>query len=133
MTCAEDIIREKGHRLISVDGEATIRSALEIMIKDHIGAILVCDKNRYVGIWTERDLMRDVLRHRFDPNKAKIRNYMITGLHYAPHTASLEQLMDIFVGLDIRHVLIEKKGRYIGLLSPEDVIMRYLADLRKTF
>lgn len=132
MICAEDIIKEKGHILISIDGDATVRSALEIMVKDKIGAILVCEQGRYVGIWTERDLMRNVLSHRFDPRTAKIRDYMITGLHYAPHTASVELLMDIFVGLNIRHLLIEKKGRYIGLLSPEDVIMRYLRDCRKS-
>ncbi len=122
MKTAEDILKEKGDEIICVTGDVTIFHALKTMTERNIGAILVERGDKVVGIWTERDLMRNVLTDGFDPKTARIGDYMITDLRFAGAKDSVYMLMDKFLGLRIRHLLIEKEGKYIGLLTPGDAI-----------
>ncbi len=124
MKIAEDIIREKKNRIISVTAETTIIQALRVMVKENIGAMLIQaadDPGEIIGIWTERDLMRDMIKPGFDCNTAKIGDFMQTQLLKAPHTTPIYHLLDKFIGLNIRHLIVEKEGRFLGLLSQRDV------------
>lgn len=122
MKTAEQMINEKGNHLISVPPNTSIYDALRLMIEKQIGAILVKKGDEIVGIWTERDLMRNTVNAGFDAQKAKIGDYMTTGLKSAPASDTVYMLKDKFLGLKLRHLLIEKEGKYIGLLSIGDVI-----------
>lgn len=131
MKLAEDILNEKGKELISVPEDTTISKALEVMIENKIGAILVRRDENIVGIWTERDLMRNTVSGGFDPATAIIKDYMVTGLISAPASDDVYHLMDKFLGLRLRHLLIEKDGNYIGLLTTGDAIKATLHQKNK--
>lgn len=122
MKTAEDILLEKGDEIICVTEDVTIFDALKVMVENNIGAILVERGDKVVGIWTERDLMRNTLIDGFDPKASRIGDYMITKLRFASAKDSVYMLMDKFLGLRLRHLLIEKDGKYIGLLTPGDAI-----------
>ncbi len=122
MRTAEDILKEKGTEIISVTEDTTLFEALKIMNENKIGAILVKKGAKMVGIWTERDLMKNAVTKGFDPSTARVGDYMSTDLRFAPSTDSVYRLMDKFLGMRLRHLLIEKHGEYIGLLSSGDVI-----------
>ena len=122
MMTAEDIVNEKGNDIIAIGADATVHMALLTMINSNVGAILVEKDGEITGIWTERDLMRDTVKAGFDPATSLIGDYMISPLISAPHNDSVFNLMDKFLGLRISHLLIEKDGDYIGLLSVGDVM-----------
>ncbi len=122
MITAEDILRDKAQTPISVSVDTCILEALKVMLEHNIGSILVTETDMIVGIWTERDLMRNTVSDGFDPKTARIGDYMSTRPITAPHTASLYLLLDKFLGLNVRHLLIEKEGNYIGLLGYRDVL-----------
>ena len=69
----------------------------------------------------DRDLIRNTLSEGFDARKAKIRDYMVTNLISSPHTDTVYQLLDKFLGRRLRHLFIEKDDQYIGLVSIGDV------------
>jgi signal-transduction protein with cAMP-binding, CBS, and nucleotidyltransferase domain len=122
MLTAEDIVNEKGNDLITIGADATVHMALLTMVNSNVGAILVEKDGEIVGIWTERDLMHDTVKAGFDPAASRIGDYMISPLISAPHTDSVFNLMDKFLGLRISHLLIERDGDYIGMLSVGDVM-----------
>lgn len=122
MKTAEEILAEKGSYMYSVSPDTTIDDALQMMVDKRIGAILVKEGEEFVGIWTERDLMRNTIEAGFDPKSAKIGDYMTKGLISAPYDCPMVRLADKFVGKKLRHLLIERDGKYIGLLSTKDVI-----------
>lgn len=128
MRTAEEMLKEKGDHMIYVSPETTISDALRLMIEKQIGAILVKEKDQIVGIWTERDLMRNTITAGFDVSSAKVADYMTTGLKAAPHSDTVYKLLDKFLGLRLRHLLIEKEGEYVGLLSIGDVIKASLIE-----
>lgn len=133
MKTAEEILREKARDIISVAPDTTIYDALQKMAHHKIGAILIKQQDEIVGIWTERDLMHDVLRADFDIKQALIGEYMTTGLLSAPHTDSCYELMDKFLGMRLRHLLIEKNGEYIGMLSSGDVMKETLLEKTREY
>ena len=122
MKTAVEILNEKGADMICVSPDTTIFDTLNKMLESKIGAILVKDGDKIVGIWTERDLMRNAVEPGFDPKTAKIGDYMTTDLLAAPYNATVYYLKDQFLGRRLRHLLIERDGEYIGILSTGDVI-----------
>jgi CBS domain-containing protein len=115
-------------KIISVEPDTTIVEALKLMLKNKIGAVLVKKGEDYVGIWTERDLMRNTITEGFDPKSAKIKDYMIKDLKTADCTDEIFQLEDKLLGMNLRHLLVKKKDKIIGLVSVRDVIQACLHD-----
>ncbi len=132
MKTAADLLKEKGHKIISVSQNAKVIDAIKIMNEHNIGAILTTDENGdYIGIWTERDLMHNVVEEDFDIKTSVMKDYMITKLITSPSSATIYDLMDKFLGKRFRHMLIEENGKIIGLLSIGDVIKADLNEKTK--
>lgn len=122
MKTAGDILNDKKRDMVTVRPEQTIREALERMQVDRIGAVLVKRADKIVGIWTERDLARDLLKPGFNIDTARIEDHMTTRLFTAPDDTPLLKLQEMFLGLFIRHILITQRRKTIGLLSIGDVM-----------
>ena len=122
MKTANDMIQEKGSDILCVPVGTLIMDALIKMNKRKVGAILVTRDDKPAGIWTERDLMRNMIEAGFDPKTASIEDYMTKDLIFAPHTDTVYNLMDKFLGLRVRHLLIEKDGETVGMVSSGDVM-----------
>ena len=122
METAKKMVADKGRKIVSVPVGTTLFSTLERMNRKKVGAILVTRNDTIIGIWTERDLMQNVIQEGVDLKSALIEDYMTTQLLSAPHTDTVFNLMDKFLGLRVRHLLIEEKGNIIGLVSGGDVM-----------
>ena len=122
MKTALDMLQEKGNKIFSVPPDTTIYEALNVMRDHNIGAMLVKENGNIAGIWTERDLVRNSLLAGFDPKTAKIGDYITTNLKKTADDATCYALLDKFLGMRLRHLLVEKDGELIGLLSIGDVI-----------
>lgn len=123
MITAEAILGLIDQDMIKVPGETSIIDAVNLIVKNKCGAVCVEKDGKIIGLWTERDLMRDILARDFDPATAMIRDHMVTELHTVPHTATMEEMEDKFVGLYIRHLFVEKNGRIIGLVTSRDIMV----------
>ncbi len=128
MKTAGDILTDKNRDMVTVRPEQTLREALERMQVNRIGAILVKRAEKIVGIWTERDLARDILKRGFDIDTAIVENYMSTRLYTAPDDTPILKLQEMFLGLFIRHILITQRRRTVGLLSIGDVMRASLLE-----
>lgn len=133
MKTAGDIVKEKGSAVYSVSIKATIADAIDLMVNKRIGAVLVEQDGKMVGIWTERDLLRSTLSADFDPHTARIADHMTPNLITVPHSETMYRLMDKFLGLRLRHLPVEKEGKIIGLLSSGDVIKAALVEKSREF
>ena len=122
METAKNMVEGKGREIVSVPVNTTLFATLEKMNQNKVGSILVTRDEKIIGIWTERDLMQDAIQEGFDLKSALIEDYMTTNLRSAPHTDTVFNLMDKFLGLRIRHLFIEDDGDIIGLVSGGDVM-----------
>lgn len=128
MKRAIDIILEKDRPMVSVTPQTTIWEALQMMVADKIGAIVVKEDENVVGIWTERDLMNNIVQPDFDPKTAKIQEYMSRDLKTVNFDEPIYKLPDLMLGLFIRHLFVVQEGKIIGLLSIGDVFRACLIE-----
>ena len=122
MKTAKDMIQVKGSDILCVPVGTTVIDALRKMNEKKVGAILVTQDDKPVGIWTERDLLRNTLDDAFNPRTTPIDSVMTKSIVTAPATDTVYNLMDKFLGLRIRHLIIEKDDEIIGVLSSGDVM-----------
>jgi signal-transduction protein with cAMP-binding, CBS, and nucleotidyltransferase domain len=128
MKTAKEMLEEKNRNIISVSSDTVLFDAMKKMNQHRVGAVLVKKGDDIIGIWTERDLMRNTVQDGFDPKTLCIEDVMTADLISAPHTDTVYNLMDKFLGLRIRHLLIEEDGKFIGLVSVGDVIRCAIAE-----
>ncbi len=119
---AEEIIADIGEEPLCVSPETVVYDAVKAMLERDIHAVLIQKDGKYVGIWTERDLMKNTVLEGFDPKTTRVGDHASFPLKSAPHTDTIFQLIDKLLGYKTRHLLIEKEGKYIGLLYSRDVI-----------
>ncbi len=131
MKVAEDILNEKDRPMISVQQDVSMAYALKTMVKNNLGAIVVKNGNDVVGIFTERDLLKLTAEKKLDPEKAIIKDYMITELFAAPWDDPIYLLLDKILGRRKRHIFVKKEGEFIGILSAGDVIKACLNERTK--
>ncbi|MDP6522958.1 MAG: CBS domain-containing protein [Kiritimatiellia bacterium] len=128
MKTAEDILRDKGGELVSVSPDTSLRRALQLMNEKNVGSVLVLDDDKPVGIWTERNLLQNVLNEGFNIDKQKISDFMRADLAFVAHSDSIYKLMDTCLGLRRRRLLVEKEGVFLGVLSAGDVMKACLQE-----
>lgn len=128
MKTAEEMVLEKNRPTISIDASKPVIDALNLMVQNKIGAILVSEGGRSVGIYTERDLLRNMVAPGFNPQTSRIGDHMTHPIKTAPHNTSLLKLKEMYLGLFIRHIMIEKEGEHIGMLSIGDILRASLLE-----
>ena len=133
MKTAADIIEDKQRDIVSISWDKTVYQACRKMVDSKIGAILVKKDDEFVGIWSERDLLRNITSEGFDPKSAKVGDYMTSPLRTASHSTRIYKLEEMFLGLFLRHIIIEKDGEYIGMLSIGDVLRAGLLEKDRQF
>lgn len=131
MRTAEDILKEKEGEIVCVGPDATIQEALQTMVSHNIGSVFVKDGDVFAGIYTERDLLKDSVKEGFDPNTAKLRDHMTSKLLFAQWDSPLHKLQDLILGKRIRHLLIMKEGKAMGVLSAGDVMKAQMNEMSK--
>lgn len=126
MLTAEDILNAKGGRLVTVGPDESVLDAVQAMTANRVGSVLVMEGEQLVGIWTERDLLRQTGLPDFRPATARMRDHMVRSLVYTPHDDTVYELMDKLLGRRHRRLLISRAGVFIGLLTAGDVMRAFM-------
>lgn len=119
---AMDILADKQTDIVSVTAGTSLQEAIETMVDQKVGSVVVKEEGEYVGLWTERDLLRDMVEPGFNPHTARVGDHMVRDIPSADHSLNPYELMDRFLGLRLRHLLVTREGQVVGLLSMGDVV-----------
>ena len=129
MPCVRDLLARKGPGVTSLSPTATVLEAATLMNTMGVGAVLVCESNRPVGIFTERDLLRRVVAAERLPSDVTLRDVMTTGLATCTRETEIEQCAAIMTERRIRHLpVVDDAGAVIGVVSIGDVVAHRVAE-----
>jgi len=128
VTTVRHILDAKGHDVYSVRPDDTVLHALQMMEARNIGALLVRDGDRLVGIFTERHYARKVfLKGRSSP-KTLVREVMEANVVHVEPEQSAEACMALMTQRRIRHLPVLSEGRLVGIVSIGDLMRSLIAD-----
>ncbi len=127
MTTVSQVLKIKGNKVYSVPPGATILEALKLMAEAQIGAVLVIEDDKVVGIFSERDYARRGTLIG-NPVSTPIKNIMTTEVYYVDPDYSVEACLAQMTDKHIRHLPVVEKGKVIGVISIGDVVKALLAE-----
>jgi CBS domain-containing protein len=117
-----EILSFKGTVVWSISPDATVYEAIELMAEKNVGAVLVTEANKLVGIISERDYTRKVVLKGKSSKTSKVREILSSHvIHIAPsHT--VEECMRLMTDHHIRHLPVLEDGRILGIVSIGDLV-----------
>ena len=96
--------------------------ALQLMAENNAGAVVICDGERMVGIFTERDYCRKIILMGRSSVNTPIQDIMTKKMVTIRPEQSLEDCMQLMTRYHIRHLPVEEAGHLVGLVSMRDVM-----------
>jgi CBS domain-containing protein len=116
------ILKEKEKsKLISVVPSTCVVDAVRIMNDEKIGAVLVLDSQKLVGIFTERDVMVRVVGAQRDPATTLVSEVMTTAVRSVEHTSRANDALQLMSDRHHRHLPVLENGQVRGLVSIGDL------------
>ncbi|MDR3670973.1 MAG: CBS domain-containing protein [Holophaga sp.] len=129
MKLLEQILSGKRRRLISVGPDDTVFQALSLLAQFDIGALLVLEGGRPVGIFSERDFARKVVLLGLDSNDTPVREVMSDKVIYVTLAHTVEECMAIMTDRHIRHLpVLAEDGSVAGFLSIGDLVKETISE-----
>ena len=128
MRTVEQLLQVKGTDIWSVEPLTTAYNALEIMAEKNVGALLVMEKEKVVGIFSERDYARKVILKDKSSKNTSVGELMTREVFYIDAKSTLEESMALMTAKRIRHLPVLKNKRLIGIVSLGDVVRQIISD-----
>jgi len=109
--------------LLAVKENSSVMDAARKMADNQVGCLVVLDeKNRFVGILTERDMLAKVTSTTLAPDKSLVSEIMTPEPLSCTLETPIEKLQQLMAEHKIRHVPIVKEGQPVGMVSSRDLI-----------
>ena len=124
------MLKSKGSKVCSVPMEANVLDALEVLVENKIGAVLVMDGENLSGIFTERDFAHKIGPKRKDPAHIKIIDVMTRHVITVTPDQSVNMCMTLMTDNKIRHLPVIQDSKVVGIVSIGDVVKDIIEELR---
>ncbi|HOE21880.1 MAG TPA: CBS domain-containing protein, partial [Smithellaceae bacterium] len=102
--------------------KATVYEALEKMSEKEIGALVVMENKKVVGIFSERDYARKIILQGKTSKKTLVKEVMSSHLFSVTPDTTVEDAMVLMTGKHIRHLPVFEKSKFVGIISIGDVL-----------
>jgi len=122
MRYVTDLLDEKGRTVWSVSPDSSVYDALKLMSQKEIGAVLVLEDDRLVGIFSERDYARKVILKGKSSRSTPVCEIMSRKVAYVRPDQSVEECMAFMTKERIRHLPVLEGEQLAGLISIGDVV-----------
>ncbi|HVU03254.1 MAG TPA: CBS domain-containing protein [Polyangiaceae bacterium] len=128
MATVADVLADKGSAVFAVSPTASVYEAIERMVANNVGALVVLDGAALTGIVTERDYLRRVALEGRTSRETTVAEIMSPGVVTVTPGTSLDQCMRFMTGRRVRHLPVLAAGRLAGIISIGDVVKRLLGE-----
>lgn len=119
-----DVLRSKGADVITTDPDRTLLEVVRTLVRHDIGATVVVEKGRPVGIVSERDILRLTARAHDALATTRAEALMTRDLVTASPEDDLDLVMNLMTNHRVRHLPILEDERLVGIVSIGDVVNR---------
>ncbi|HVY50387.1 MAG TPA: CBS domain-containing protein [Devosia sp.] len=124
----ENILQSKGRAVHTVAARATIAEAVEILNSRRIGAVVVTDGGKVVGIVSERDVVRHLGRDWAGLAARPVSDVMTRDVVTIGRRASIDEVMEQMTERRIRHLPVVEGTELVGIVSIGDVVKRKIEE-----
>lgn len=128
MKTVRHLLQAKGHDVWSVSPEISVYDALTLMVEQRVGAVMVCDSDRLIGIFTERDHAQKVAVPELPARETTVGSVMTERVLYVRPEQDIGECMALMTDKQVRHLPVLEDNRVVGVISIRDVIKEVIAE-----
>ena len=132
MKTVKQLLSSKGGQTYSIGPDAKVYEALETMAEKDVGALLVTEGSRLVGIISERDYARKVRLHGKWSHDVPVREIMTEDVITVDPSRTVEECMALVTQHRVRHLPVCEADRLVGVISIGDLVKEVIADQELT-
>ncbi|PPR35672.1 MAG: Inosine-5'-monophosphate dehydrogenase [Alphaproteobacteria bacterium MarineAlpha6_Bin3] len=125
-----DILKKKGNKTITTSKETKIVDIAHILAKENIGAIVILEKEKVIGILSERDVVRGFIQKKSVRN-TEVQELMTKNVFTCGLEDNNEDLLTLMVTKHFRHLPVIDKGKLVGVVSIGDLVKDRTKRLKK--
>ncbi|MCW5600058.1 CBS domain-containing protein [Nitrosomonas sp.] len=122
MKTVKQLLQEKGHKVTTIDPDASVFDAMQLMAANNIGALLVMKDEKLLGILTERDFSRKSYLLDKPVKDMHVKEIMTRQVAYVGLDNTNEDCMALITEMRVRHLPVVDEGKVVGLLSIGDLV-----------
>lgn len=115
------LLDQKGHEVYSVSPHTTVYDALKLMAEKEIGALVVVEKEKMVGIVSERDYARKIILKGKSSKETVVGEIMTAEVIHTSPDQKVRKCLSLMTKHHFRHIPVLEDERLIGILSIEDI------------
>ena len=127
-TTLGEILITKGDSVYHVSPEANVLEAAQMMKREKVGALLILQGEKILGILTERDMLHRVVAEGIDPAATKVHEVMTKDVVVLKPSLTVREAMRIVSDKRTRHLPVVKDGHLLGMISSGDLTHRVIAE-----
>ena len=128
MHSLRQILQLKGNQTWSISPRATAYRALQLMSDKDVGALLVIDEDKLVGVFSERDYTRKGILMGRASKETLVSEIMTSHVLSLKPDATVDEGMALMTTKRIRHVPILENGHVLGVVSIGDLVKQVISD-----
>ncbi|MBP1602269.1 MAG: inosine-5-monophosphate dehydrogenase [Acidobacteria bacterium] len=128
MKTIKDVLRDKGQAVWTIDVNALVLDALELMAEKEIGALMVMEDGRVAGVMSERDYARKVVLLGRSSKDTPVREIMTRKVLYVKPEQTVEECMALMTEKHVRHMPVLDGDSMIGVVSIGDIVKSVISE-----
>lgn len=128
MKTVKQLLEGKRHKLITVSPRETVFDALKKMADNDVGALIVLDGERLIGVFSERDYARKIILHGKSSRDTVVHEIMTANVISVRPSQTVEDCMGLMTDKRIRHLPVLDEGKVVGIVSIGDVVKEMLSE-----
>jgi IMP dehydrogenase len=128
MITVKQLLKEKNGCVQTIAPQDSVYKALEIMSEKNMGALMVVEDGKVVGIFSEREYARNVILKGKSSKATSVRDLMNSKVCYVRPEQTLDECMVLFTEKRTRHLPVLDEEKLIGIVSIGDAVKQYIAD-----
>ena len=128
MKTIKQILQSKTHGILTISPDATVYDALKLMADKEVGALLVMEADKLVGIISERDYARKVILHGKSSKEIHVSDIMTSKIVYVNTAQTVDECMALMTDKRIRHLPVYEGDRLVGVVSIGDLVKEAISE-----
>ena len=132
MKTVKQLVEEKPHKLLSIAPSMSVFEALQKMAEFDVGALVILDEERLVGILSERDYARKLILHGKSSKETRVEDIMTTRVVCIGPDRSAEECMALMTDKRVRHLPVLEDKKVVAVISIGDVVREMIEDQKHT-
>jgi CBS domain-containing protein len=128
MKTVAELLRAKPSRVVSIRPEQSVLEAIKVLAQEDIGAAIVMNGAKIVGIFSERDYTRKIVLKGRSSDTTRVEEIMTPNVIVVSPRTHTRECMQLMSDKNIRHLPVVDDGKCTGMVSIRDIVSDIIAD-----